>query len=339
VPRRLHSRMPRLALFLVLLLAGSAAPAVAAQAPSAQTREPHLRVGDALPLVELSGLAQSEARSLAEYSGRVLLLHFVGYWSRPSQRSVPHVERLLAEYGSRGLCALALTDDDERKTHAWMRANEVDYAYAFDTTGELHRRVLFQRLPHAVLVDAFGTIVWTGNPLELMPALIERALQDVAETPAWTWPEPARNAAGALWEGRYADALAACADEGSAALVRARIAAAVAHFERLIASGEYRHAFTSAQRMHLGTLPEAAALAERVRTLLADKSIRRRAEHERELAELERRAEALRTVDETEALHKVVAAFVERHADDPIEPRARALLSTLEAALTRVEED
>jgi hypothetical protein len=35
----------------------------------------------------------------------------------------------------------------------------------------------------------------------------------------------------------------------------------------------------------------------------------------------------------------VVAAFVERHAEDPIEPRARALLSTLEAALMRVEED
>jgi hypothetical protein len=86
-------------------------------------------------------------------------------------------------------------------------------------------------------------------------------------------------------------------------------------------------------------LPEGAALAERVRALLEDKSIRRRAEHERELAELERRAEALRTVNETEALHKVVAAFVERHAEDPIAPRARALLSTLEAALMRVEED
>jgi peroxiredoxin len=331
--------MPRLALFLVLLAAGPAAPAGAGQARPADEHESHLRVGDALPLVELSGLAQTEARSLAEYSGRVLLLHFVGYWSAPSKRTVPHVERLLAEYGSRGLCALAITDDDERKTHAWMRANEVDYAYAFDTTGVLHRRVLFQRLPHAVLVDPFGTIVWTGNPLELMPATIERTLQDVAETPVWTWPEPARKAAGALWDGRYADALAACADDTSAALVRGRIAAAVAHFERLIAGGEYRHAFTSAQRMHLGTLPEGAALAERVRALLEDKSIRRRAEHERELAELERRAEALRTVNETEALHKVVAAFVERHAEDPIAPRARALLSTLEAALMRVEED
>jgi peroxiredoxin len=331
--------MPRLALFLVLLAAGPAAPAGAGQARPADEHESHLRVGDALPLVELSGLAQTEARSLAEYSGRVLLLHFVGYWSAPSKRTVPHVERLLAEYGSRGLSALAITDDDERKTHAWMRANEVDYAYAFDTTGVLHRRVLFQRLPHAVLVDPFGTIVWTGNPLELMPATIERTLQDVAEAPVWTWPEPARKAAGALWDGRYADAVAACGDEASAALVRARVTAAVAHFERLIAGGEYRHAFTSAQRMHLGTLPEGAALAERVRALLDDKSIRRRAEHERELAELERRAEALRTVNETEALHKVVAAFVERHAEDPIEPRARALLSTLEAALMRVEEE
>lgn len=328
------------ALVLPLLLAISTGTAGAGVQEKTKPADAlHLRVGDPLPRFELA-FAQTEARSLAEFSGRVLLLDFVGYWNPACAKSVPHVQRLLAAYGARGLSAVAVTDDDERKSHAWMHAQKVDYPYAFDPGGELHRRLRVQRIPYAVLVDPFGTIVWSGNPLALMDAPIERALGGVCEPPLWTQPEPARAAAAALWDGRYAEALAAVkGDPEGEALVRARLASALAHFERLVAGGEYRGAFLVAQRLDLGELPEAAALATRVRELLADPEIRSRAEADRELAELERRAEALRKLDETEALRARVAKFVEAHAGEPIEKRARALLDTLDEAVHRPEKD
>jgi peroxiredoxin len=329
--------MPRAALLVLLLLVCSGP--LEAQRRGGKARELHLRVGDGLPLIELSGLSQTDARSLAEFSGRVLLIDFVGYWNPRCEKSVPHLERLLDELGPRGFSVVAVTDDDERKTHAWMRAQGVDYAYGFDPTGELHRRLRVQRLPFAVLVDPFGTIVWTGNPLSLGKVPIERALAGVVGAPVWTWPEPARGLAPALWSGRYGEALAAARDPAAETLVRERIAAGVAQFERLVAAGEYRSAFQTAQRMDLGESPEAEALAARVRALLDDPAIRARAEVDRELGELERRAEALRSLDETEARRAVVAKFVERHAGAPIEARARALLATLDEALTRIEKD
>src|SRR5262245_44923612 len=90
--------------------------------------------------------------------------------------SVPHLNELQDSLGGKGLTIIVVTDEGESDTVKWIAAKKVKYAYAYDKGGKLKRFFGVQGIPHAVLVDATGTVVWDGHPASLDPATIEKAL-------------------------------------------------------------------------------------------------------------------------------------------------------------------
>ena len=56
-------------------------------------------------------------------------------------------------------------------------------------------------IPFSVLVDPFGTILWSGHPMQLKEGQIERALEGAFAAPVWSWPEAARALAQPLARG------------------------------------------------------------------------------------------------------------------------------------------
>jgi len=57
-----------------------------------------------------------------------------------------------------------------------MRDNPMHYAVAIDAKDELSKVFGIKGIPHALLVDPSGTIVWEGHPSSLKESQIEKVL-------------------------------------------------------------------------------------------------------------------------------------------------------------------
>jgi thiol-disulfide isomerase/thioredoxin len=338
-------KTPLLTRFLPLLLA---APLAHAQAPPGPPE-----AGDRLPPIAVEGLTQTEARSFSDFYGRAVLLEFFAHWCGPCALSVPHLNELQEEYGARGFSVVAVTGEGAKKTEPWIRKRGAKYAYGYDPKGEVHG--LFQVLtpggrgiPFAALVDPFGTVLWTGNPSGLNEELIERSLKGASERPVWQWPEEARGLARTLQRGD----LAAAAKEAALlpspggtgsfdapALVRERIAAHLAQFERLVADRDYREGLDFGARLvgDLGDLPEAARLAARITEVGADPEVKETLALLDRLDGFEQRANAIRKLAEAEQLRPEVAAFVEECSGKRCERRGRALLDSIDRGIEKAK--
>lgn len=297
--------------------------------------------GDRLPPVALEGLTKTEARSFDEFTGRVVLLEFFAHWCGPCALSVPHVNELQKTFGERGFSVVGVTMDKPADAEPWIAKHKARYAYGYDRSGKLHDFFRIQKtgIPFSVLVDPFGTILWSGHPMGLKEAQVERALAGVLTPPIWSWPEAARSLAPALARGELGTARAALATLGDAAdFARARLdereAALGAHFERLVAREDHAEALAFAERVarECEGRPVAATLAARASELRADPEVKRSLELSERLAALERRADAIKTMAEGDELRAEVERLVADCQGKKLERKAQRLLEAIDRA-------
>ena len=97
------------------------------------------------------------------------------------------MNELHAKFEREGLTILGVTEDDKGKTEAWVKAKKAAYPYAFDPGGGLRRWFGINGIPHAVLVDPSGKVVWRGSPFNLEEPIVAHFLRKV-------WPVEVRNA-------------------------------------------------------------------------------------------------------------------------------------------------
>jgi hypothetical protein len=101
-----------------------------------------------------------------------------------------------------------VTDESASLTEPWVAKHSASYAYAYDKGGKLKRWLGIGPIPHAVLIDATGTIVWRGHPGGLNVSMIEEHLAGTLSKPVYEWPNAAKGVARSLVKGDFAGALA-----------------------------------------------------------------------------------------------------------------------------------
>lgn len=257
-------------------------------------------VGTTFPDVTLERFAQTSATSLDDYWGRALLIEFFAHWCGPCAKQVPHLNALQAKYGKQGLSIVGVTGEDEAKTRAWMAQNRAAYAYAFDPSGRLGKHFDVQSIPHAVLVDPFGTVVWTGHPALLPEDLLRETLKDALGEPIAGWPPSTLELQRLLKQRKYARALSAAVTLGEPyeSLVRERIATLVAAVKRQQETGDYLGATRLGERTvaDLSGLREAVEVKGVLDRMRRDVEVQRVVEAQREILAC---AEALRVRRDT----------------------------------------
>lgn len=110
-------------------------------------------------------------------------------------------------FGPKGLSIVAVTDEGASETEKWVRNKGAQYAYAYDKGGKLARHFGVNGIPHAVLVDATGTVVWKGHPGALDEKTVEGALTGALPKPLFDWSPNARAVKGAFVKRSYKSAL------------------------------------------------------------------------------------------------------------------------------------
>jgi outer membrane lipoprotein-sorting protein/peroxiredoxin len=142
--------------------------------------KPAVSVGHALPnfqSVDLNG----KPISLADYKGKVVIIHFFSTWEQ-SAESVPDVVKLYNKYKSKGLVVIGVSLDGRRDRVAQLVANDsVPYRVVFDGKqwkNAVARQYGIRVLPTTLLVARDGILVAiTDNPQDpKLPNAITDAL-------------------------------------------------------------------------------------------------------------------------------------------------------------------
>lgn len=171
-----------------------------------------------------------------------------------------------------------MTDEGKGDTEKWIESKGAKYPYGYDKGGKIQSFFGISGIPHSVLLDATGTVVWRGHPSELTAETIEKSLVGTLAQPVWKWPASAKKVRQAVQKGQFAKAIEeakALGEEGAGiadsltSLVTNRVAALKAS----AASGDW---FTvedrgKAMEKEFAGLPELEEIKTMLATLKDDK--------------------------------------------------------------------
>ena len=168
-----------------------------------------------------------------------------------------------------------MTSESEAETVPWIADKHVKYAYAYDKGGKVARFFGVSGIPHAVLIDPNGRVVWAGSPFTLDDETIQSSLTGALLQPLFDWPASAKGVTQSLAKGDFAGAVAKAAkvpaaDGGAdiAAQVQAIVEGQVKSAEAALAAGNFYDARERGEILGKGLegLPEQA----RAKKVVAD---------------------------------------------------------------------
>ena len=111
-------------------------------------------------------------------AGKYTLIEFWATWCGPCRLSVPKLNQLHRKFGDE-LVIIAISnqkDEDVRK----FKEQKIEYYSAIDTQARMKEKLGVSGIPHVIIVEPNGYVVWEGFPLlkdyELTEEVVEKIL-------------------------------------------------------------------------------------------------------------------------------------------------------------------
>lgn len=129
------------------------------------------------------------ARSLGDYTGKVVLIDFWGTWCPPCREALPTLKSLHNRLaGSQPFVLVGVSVGTEKeKVEEFLAANKIDWPQTVDERGEVSELFGVKSYPTHLLIDPEGRVIYRGrgwgrtSPKELQ-AQVGRALRNAART-------------------------------------------------------------------------------------------------------------------------------------------------------------
>jgi peroxiredoxin len=100
---------------------------------------------------------------LSEFRGQVVLINFWARWASDSREEMPALDRINTTYNRAGLVVLGVSvDEDPRRAREFADAMKVGYPILFDTSADIGRDYLLQKMPVTILVDRSGAVRYSN---------------------------------------------------------------------------------------------------------------------------------------------------------------------------------
>ncbi len=114
-----------------------------------------------------------------DMKGKYVLIEFWATWCAPCRRSIPLLNRLHRTYCEE-LVVIGISDEAETEVLA-MEDPRIDFFSAVDTQGRMKNELGVLGIPHAIILEPDGYVIWEGFPLlegyELTEEIIEKILE------------------------------------------------------------------------------------------------------------------------------------------------------------------
>jgi thiol-disulfide isomerase/thioredoxin len=137
-----------------------------------QARATKNNVGSQLPPLKVRFVGKDPA-----LTGKPLIVEFWATWCPPCRTSIPHLNELYKKYQPKGLEAVGITKEDSATVRAFTKDVPIDYHVGLDTSGKVSSSFGVSGIPHALLVNKTGKIVWEGHPMQLQESQLEELLK------------------------------------------------------------------------------------------------------------------------------------------------------------------
>jgi cytochrome c biogenesis protein CcmG/thiol:disulfide interchange protein DsbE len=109
--------------------------------------------------------------------GQALLLEFWATWCPPCRASIPRLNSFVTRYEGKGLVVVGITAEDKEKVRTFMKQMGIGYYIGCDPGGTIGKQFFIHGIPHALLTNRAGRVVWEGHPGALTDKNIEEALR------------------------------------------------------------------------------------------------------------------------------------------------------------------
>ncbi|UCD49290.1 MAG: TlpA family protein disulfide reductase [Phycisphaerales bacterium] len=113
-----------------------------------------------------------------DVKGRYLLVEYWATWCPPCRRSIPVLNEIHSRFGEQ-LTVVGISDEPKDAVLA-LEEPKIEYHLAIDTQARMKKALGIVGIPHAIIVEPRGHVVWEGYPLleghELTLEVVERIL-------------------------------------------------------------------------------------------------------------------------------------------------------------------
>jgi peroxiredoxin len=130
-----------------------------------------LKVGDEAPGLAPKDLMQGSLPDLKTEKGCVVV-EFWATWCGPCMKSIPHLNQMHKDLGSRGLQIIGVSDEKKKTVREFLdkKGSAMAYPVATDFEGEVATNWLKAAgqngIPCAFVIGRGGRVLWIGNPLD-----------------------------------------------------------------------------------------------------------------------------------------------------------------------------
>lgn len=235
-----------------------------------------------------------------------------------------------------------MTDEGKGDTEKWIAAKGAKYAYGYDKGGKLSRYFGVSGIPHVVLLDANGIVLYSGGAGGYTDELLRKATAGALPKPLWEWSAAAKNAKAALQKQQFKVAIDEAAklgepDGGPAiktaleGMVKAKVEGMKAAYQK----GDMLGAETASKSLQkeLAGLPEQADAAKMAADITANTAAEPVLKNQRLIAKIREKAPTKRK--EVEAALEDLAKIRKSASGTYAAEEADALTLQLRAALNR----
>lgn len=108
---------------------------------------------------------------------RLTLIDFWASWCAACIGSIPKLNGWQQKFGADGLAVIGATQDQGEALTRFLSKFPMAYPVGVEGQPALHELLRIRAMPHAILVDHAGIIVWRGQPDQLSDALLAHYLQ------------------------------------------------------------------------------------------------------------------------------------------------------------------
>ena len=96
-------------------------------------------------------------------AGKFILIDFWATWCGPCRKAVPELNRFHEKFGDK-LVVMGISNEKEDVVRKFTDEN-IKYYSALDTTAALKKQFEVTGIPHCVIINPAGIVVWEGYPL------------------------------------------------------------------------------------------------------------------------------------------------------------------------------
>ena len=129
------------------------------------------------PAIEVSEWISGKPEEENGFSGKNVILEFWGTHCGPCIAAIPHLNELVATYGSRDTLFVSLTHEEPHIIERFLEKRPIKGGVAIDREDATFNAYGIQSIPHTFLIDSQGLLRWHGHPTSFTAELLEEFLQ------------------------------------------------------------------------------------------------------------------------------------------------------------------